>query len=355
MAIEFEKLNSLQVADALLIYRACATYESCHWSGDYPNAQIVAEDIAQERLYRVWENDQILGIAAMGNFDIPVSFDDGVKNPAWIFRFGILPEHRGKGTAKRVLACGLDMLRQKGHDFVRLFVYEENLPAKHLYQNAGFTSLGVTWARDDYYLRLVYDLQQDAPITIRTATAADAPALQAIYAPYVENTAVTFAYAPPTIEQMGQKVEKTLEKYPYLVAEQNGQIVGYCYASPFYGREAYDWDCETSIYVRRDLRAKGVGRALYKKLEEVLLAQGIFNLYACIAVTDTPDAHLTNASEAFHAHLGYETVARFDACGYKFDRWYDMIWMQKRLLSPIPTPPPVRKTFAQVKAQCSLN
>ena len=186
-------------------------------------------------------------------------------------------------------------------------------------------------------------------LTIRLAQAADAAAALAIYAPYVEETAVTFAYTPPTVEAFAEKIEHTLARHPFIVAELDGAVVGYAYASPFYGREAYNWDCEMSIYVQKDLRTKGIGRALYGAMEMLLRRQGIFNLYACIAeMRQEKDDHLTHDSQKFHQKMGYETVARFDDCGYKFDRWYDIIWMQKRLIDPVPTPPPAFVPFGEL-------
>ena len=96
-------------------------------------------------------------------------------------------------------------------------------------------------------------------MNIRLATPSDAATLLAIYAPYVENTAITFEYEVPTIEDFANMIEKTLEKYPYLVAEEDGLILGYAYASTYYARAAYDWAVELSVYVSQDARGKGVG------------------------------------------------------------------------------------------------
>ena len=119
-------------------------------------------------------------------------------------------------------------------------------------------------------------------LQIRVATKEDAEALLAIYAPYVEKTAITFEYEVPSIEEFRCRIQETLKKYPYLVAEKNGKIVGYAYAGAFHARPAYDWAVETSIYVSRDLRSSGVGSLLYEKLEEYLTAQHVCNVCACI-------------------------------------------------------------------------
>ena len=182
---------------------------------------------------------------------------------------------------------------------------------------------------------------------VRIATVQDAPRLHEIYAPYVRDTAVTFEYEPPTLEAFTERLERTLERYPYLVAERSmpdgtTRIVGYVYASPFKDRPAYDWAVETSIYVDRDERRSGVGRILHDALECSLREQGILNMEACIATTRTPDEHLTNDSMYFHEHMGYRLVGEFRACGYKYGRWYDMIGMEKIIGEHLGEQPPVR-------------
>ena len=121
---------------------------------------------------------------------------------------------------------------------------------------------------------------------IRVAQEQDAGALLKIYAPYVEKTAVTFEYTVPGAEEFAGRIARTLQKYPYLLAERAGQIVGYAYAGPFHARAAYDWAVETSVYVRQDQRKMGTGRALYHALEDVLRMQNILNVNACIELWD---------------------------------------------------------------------
>jgi phosphinothricin acetyltransferase len=106
-------------------------------------------------------------------------------------------------------------------------------------------------------------------------------------------------------------------------------IRGYAYAGVFIGRAAYDHYCEMTIYLDRDSKGNGYGRALYTALEEALREMGMINLYACIAEPITEDEYLTRNSEFFHQHMGYTKVGEFHKCGYKFDCWYNMIWMEK--------------------------
>ena len=166
---------------------------------------------------------------------------------------------------------------------------------------------------------------------IRTACLSDAPALLEIYAPYVENTAITFEYDAPSLAEFRLRMEKTLQKYPYLVLEEEGEILGYAYASPFKERAAYGWAVETSIYLKKNVQGKGYGKALLLRLEEILCAMHILNVNACIAYTEKEDEFLTNASMRFHEKMGYSMAGHFHRCGYKFGRWYDMIWMEKML------------------------
>lgn len=166
-------------------------------------------------------------------------------------------------------------------------------------------------------------------IRIRPAQPSDAESLRAVYAPYVERTAVTFEYAVPDTEEFARRVAAVTKTYPWLAAEENGQIAAYAYAGPFAARAAYGWAAEVSIYAAWDRRGEGLGRRLYAALEAALRAQGLQNLNACIAWPAADDPFLTKASARFHERMGYRRAAHFHRCGLKFGRWYDMIWMEK--------------------------
>ena len=185
-------------------------------------------------------------------------------------------------------------------------------------------------------------------IHIRVASAADAAALLAIYAPYVEHTAITFEYTVPTLPEFESRIRRTLERYPWLVAEADGKIVGYAYAGPFKARAAYDWAVETTIYVREDRRGTGVGRELYEALEHALFLQNILNVNACIAFAEEANEYLTNDSYRFHQKMGYKLVGTFHKCGYKFGRWYNMVWMEKHL-GEHKEPPAAVKRFEEIR------
>ncbi|NQM31010.1 N-acetyltransferase [Streptococcus suis] len=162
-------------------------------------------------------------------------------------------------------------------------------------------------------------------IVIRNAQVEDAANLVAIYAPYVEKTAITFETQVPAVEDFANRIEKTLKKFPYLVAVEEGQIVGYAYASTYYARAAYDWTVEMSVYVQKEARGKGIGTLLYTTLEEELTARGFKNFLACIALPNL-------ASIALHEKRGYQQVAHFKKVGYKFGTWHDIVWLQKSLV-----------------------
>ena len=168
-------------------------------------------------------------------------------------------------------------------------------------------------------------------MTIEKATIDDAEELLAIYAPYVRDTAVSFEYVVPSVEEFADRILQISAKYPYIKAVEDGRIIGYAYANTCKGRKAYDWSVETTVYVRRDVKRNGIGRRLYECLEQSLKKMGVLNMNACIAIAKVDDEFLTNDSMHFHSRMGFTEVGRFHNSGYKFGRWYDMIWMEKMI------------------------
>lgn len=168
-------------------------------------------------------------------------------------------------------------------------------------------------------------------ISLRPARPEDAPELLKIYAPYVTDTTVTFEYEVPTVEEFAGRIRGIMTRHPYLVAQEDGEILGYAYAAPFRERVAYIWSCEVSVYVRRDRHRQGVGRTLYAELERILRAQNIASMDACISYPN-------KGSIKFHSDLDFERVARFSKCAFKHGRWVDVVWMQK-ILTDSPAPP----------------
>ncbi len=170
----------------------------------------------------------------------------------------------------------------------------------------------------------------DNKLIFKVATKEDGPELLSIYKYYVENSKVTFEIEPPTLEEFLSRMEVVQKKFPYFVAELNGEIVGFAYGNILRGRPAYDWSSEITIYLKNGFSGRGIGKKLLLHLENALKEMNIYNLYSCIS------CH-TRDSELFHEKMGFKTVAKFTNCGFK-DEWIDVIWMEK-IISKHQTPP----------------
>ncbi len=157
---------------------------------------------------------------------------------------------------------------------------------------------------------------------IRIAQEADVPAMLAIYAPYVKNTTITFEYEVPTLEEFTARFRSLTRDFPWLVWEEQGRILGYCYACRPFERAAYAWCAEPSIYLLPAAQGQGIGRRLYLALEELLKIQGFRVLLALITGENT-------GSLAFHTALGYRAVGELTGVGYKHGRWLGVFWMEK--------------------------
>lgn len=159
---------------------------------------------------------------------------------------------------------------------------------------------------------------------IRSAATADAAAMQAIYAPIVETTAISFEEVPPTVEEMAERVETTLRSYPYLVAENGGRVVGFAYASQHRARAAYRRSVDVTVYVAEHARGAGVGRALYGDLLPMLAKSGFHAAFGGIALPNP-------GSVALHEAMGFEHVGVYREVGFKLGRWHDVGWWQRLL------------------------
>ncbi len=159
---------------------------------------------------------------------------------------------------------------------------------------------------------------------IRPATIQDVPEILEIYAPYVENTTISFEYDVPAPEAFLQRFLSITEQFPWLVWVENGRILGYAYGSYPFERAGFAWCAEASIYLRPEARGKGIGRQLYAVLEELLTRQGYCLLYSLVTADN-------EASLRFHQKCGYRLLTVFPGCGRKFDRWLGLAWLEKRL------------------------
>jgi L-amino acid N-acyltransferase YncA len=174
-----------------------------------------------------------------------------------------------------------------------------------------------------------------SPTIIRLASERDAEQIAAIYAPNVTDAIISFELEPPTADEMRRRIELTLRRYPWLVCERQGRVLGYTYAGAHGSRAAYQWSVDVSIYVHEDVRRTGVGRALYGSLFAALELQGFYNAYA--------GATLPNpASVGLHEAVGFRLVGVYRGVGYKLGAWHDVVWWHLLLRERVADPnPPV--------------
>ena len=154
--------------------------------------------------------------------------------------------------------------------------------------------------------------------------AKDSAALLAIYRPYIEKTAITFETAVPDVKDYEKRIADIAAQFPYLVLESGGEIIGYAYAHRQAERAAFDWNAELSIYLKEGFSGRGIGRPLYALLETLLEMQGYVNFFGVITGSNA-------GSIAMHEKMGYRKIAVHEKTGWKFDAWYDTVWMHKRV------------------------
>ena len=159
---------------------------------------------------------------------------------------------------------------------------------------------------------------------IRFATENDAEAILGIYAPYIEKTAISFEYDVPSLSEFSERMTKIQEKYPWIVYEEDGKILGYAYGSPEFSRAAYQWTVGTSVYLAEEARGKGIGTALCKRIFDILKKQNFCLCY--VLINDDNEA-----SMRLHEKFGFKTVGERKNCGYKFGRWHSIIILEKQL------------------------
>ena len=154
---------------------------------------------------------------------------------------------------------------------------------------------------------------------------ADAAAVQAIYAPFVSDSATSFETVVPDEAEIRRRIEAQRERYPWLVFEADRIVAGYAYASAHRTRQAYQWSVDVSVYVNPRFHRRGIGRALYLALFDLLRRQRFVNAYAGITLPNP-------SSVGLHQSLGFEPIGVYRQVGFKFDRWHDVMWLHLRLL-----------------------
>lgn len=179
-------------------------------------------------------------------------------------------------------------------------------------------------------------------LLFRVATPGDAPAIAAIYAPYVRDTIISFETEPPDEAEIARRIERLGAQYPWLVAEQGDAIVGYAYGSEHRARAAYRWSADATAYVDASAQRRGIGRALYRRLFALLHAQGCVNAFAGIAL---PNA----ASVGLHEAMGFRPIGVYRQVGWKLGAWRDVGWWQL-VLSEAPRDPVDPIPFAKLDA-----
>jgi phosphinothricin acetyltransferase len=170
--------------------------------------------------------------------------------------------------------------------------------------------------------------------TIRLASERDAVAVAAIYAPFCDSRAVSFEITAPSRDEMANRIRTTTAQFPWLVLEDGGTVAGYAYASRHRDRAAYQWAVDAAVYVGDGYRGRGVGRALYTSLFELLTLQGYFKVCAGITLPNP-------ASVGLHEAVGFKLVGVYRGIGYKLGAWHDVAWYEL-VLQPErenPTPP----------------
>lgn len=152
---------------------------------------------------------------------------------------------------------------------------------------------------------------------IRKVLPADIGTITAIYNYYIKNTCITFETEPVTEEEMTKRMEAISSHYPYLVMEEEGQLIGYCYAHAWKEKKAYERTAEVTIYLHPDFHKKGYGKKLLTALIDACRNHGLHVLIACITVPNVPSVHL-------HEAFGFCQVSRFNEVGKKFGQWLDI-------------------------------
>jgi len=169
------------------------------------------------------------------------------------------------------------------------------------------------------------------PARLRMADARDAEQIAAIYAPFCTSTIISFEEIAPTPDEMAGRISKITQRFPWLVLDNAGTILGYAYASQHRERAAYRWSVDTTVYVADGARRQGVGRRLYDALFRLLVLQGYYKAFAGVTLPNP-------GSEGLHEAMGFKPVGVYHGVGYKFGAWHDVRWYERELQPEIKSP-----------------
>jgi phosphinothricin acetyltransferase len=175
--------------------------------------------------------------------------------------------------------------------------------------------------------------KKSSMITFRLAQEADAGEILGIYAPYIQNTVITFEYETPSVDEFKTRIKTIAADYPYIVCIWDGRIIGYAYAHRHMERAAYQWNAELSVYIDQACQRRGVGKALYSALIDILQLQNVRNVYGCVTMPN-------ENSEKLHAYFGFKKLGVYHNAGYKCGAWHDVAWFEKDIGNGSPVPEP---------------
>ncbi len=175
----------------------------------------------------------------------------------------------------------------------------------------------------------------------RFAEELDAAAIQAIYAPYCESSVVSFETKAPSVEEIGERIRKISEQFPWIVGELDHRVLGYAYGCQHRERAAYQWSVDATVYVSPLAQRTGLGRGLYTSLFRILALQGYYKVYAGITLPNP-------ASVGLHEAVGFKSVGIYRGVGYKLGSWHDVGWWQLSL-QPESDEPPAPRSVQEIR------
>lgn len=228
--------------------------------------------------------------------------------------YGLIEEERRKGYTLEALKAMINWAAKQ--DNVKSVIADcliENIASSCILGKVGLKEI----KRDSKMIYYKLTINK----TIRMVTQLDSASILEIYSPFIKDSIITFECKLPTVVEFRKRIIEVTKKYPWLVYEVNGKIIGYAYASQYNKRQAYDWSVDYSIYIDPDFHRRGIANALYFALTQLLKLQGYNNAYAGITLPNSK-------SKSFHEAFGFRNVGVYHNVGYKLNGWRDVLWME---------------------------